>query len=349
MPNSRRGLSMIELLVVMLIIAIALSIYLPSMLVAREAARRSQCGNNLKQLGLATYNYHDLHGVLVPGRIWDRGCGTTPQNICQDTSWTMLILPMMEQHMMYDLYNFDLGAIGSGGEGLVVNRTVNETKINTMLCPSQPGIGFLSPWVARATLPDVAFHMPGEYLSPDFQGLQLSRTNYAANWGNTNWAQTDIPNKPEATFRQAPFGHRGDVRLEDIMDGFSTTILISEVLFGTNADVRGTRNLSLAGTSNYNCGFLPNQFKHVYDLADEKTGDRLAHPSLCFSVPTKMTCIGVDDKNGAFAGAKSGHPKGLQALFADGSVRFIRNTIDPEVWLGLHSINGGEVVSTGRL
>ncbi len=350
MPSSRRGMSMIELLVVITIITVALAIYLPSVQGAREAARRSQCQNNLKQIGLAFHNYHDMNSVIVPGRIWDNGCGTSEATACQDTPWTMLILPFMEQSGMYKSYNFDLGAVGAWGEGLLANLTVTNTNINSMMCPSQPGSGKINGWWGRTAAPfDNQFHLPGEYLSADLAGISMSRSNYAANWGNTNWGQTDIPSNPDGVYRQSPFGHRADIRLEDVLDGFSTTIFFSEVLYGAHADVRGTRSLSVAGSTNYNACFLPNTFDHLYGLSTSQTGDRLSHTSLCVSQPPSMTCTGVDDKNGAYAGSRSAHPRGVQALFGDGSVRSIRTGINPQVWLGLHSIDGGEVVSTDPL
>src|SRR5262245_21967803 len=120
MTSSRRAFTLIELLVVIAIIAVLIALLLPAVQAAREAARRSQCVNNLKQLGLAMHNYHGVHNTLVPGRIWQSGtfgCNRNTFSGCQNTNWFPLILPQIEQQALYSAYNFTLGADGPSSVG----------------------------------------------------------------------------------------------------------------------------------------------------------------------------------------------------------------------------------------
>ena len=118
MPVSRRAFTLIELLVVIAIIAVLIGLLLPAVQAAREAARRAQCINNLKQLGLAIHNYHDIHNILPPGRIWaprpGRAATTSPRSSPgrQNTTWFCLMLRLFEQGTLANAFNFTLGAEG---------------------------------------------------------------------------------------------------------------------------------------------------------------------------------------------------------------------------------------------
>ena len=112
---SARGFTLIELLVVIAIIAVLIALLLPAVQSAREAARRAQCVNNCKQLGLAMHNYHDVNNGLPPGRIWQAGWfGSCGYNFfqCQDTSWFVLMLPQFEQQNLANAFNYSLGVGG---------------------------------------------------------------------------------------------------------------------------------------------------------------------------------------------------------------------------------------------
>ena len=123
MPVHRRAFTLIELLVVIAIIAVLIGLLLPAVQAAREAARRAQCVNNLKQLGLAIHNYHDIHNSLPPGRIWAPRPGrpaTTSRRSSpgrQNTTWFCLMLTLFEQGPLANSFNFTLGAEGCPGPG----------------------------------------------------------------------------------------------------------------------------------------------------------------------------------------------------------------------------------------
>jgi prepilin-type N-terminal cleavage/methylation domain-containing protein len=110
MSHRRRGFTLIELLVVIAIIAVLIALLLPAVQAAREAARRVQCVNNMKQLGLALHNYHDVNNALPPGRIWSGSGFPTIFSGQQNTTWFCLMLPMFEQGVLANAYNYSLGA-----------------------------------------------------------------------------------------------------------------------------------------------------------------------------------------------------------------------------------------------
>src|SRR3954454_12826943 len=130
MSSKRRAFTLIELLVVIANIAVLIALLLPAVQAAREAARRAQCVNNMKQLGLAMHNYHDIVNAIVPVRIYQNSvCGGNVLKGCQDTPWFVLMLPQFEQTPLYNAFNFMLGSSGPGNLGLLANSTITLAKI----------------------------------------------------------------------------------------------------------------------------------------------------------------------------------------------------------------------------
>jgi prepilin-type N-terminal cleavage/methylation domain-containing protein len=131
MMSARRGFTLIELLVVIAIIAVLIALLLPAVQAAREAARRIQCVNNLKQLGLAIHNYHDANSMMPPGVIASAACGRGIFIGCQNTPWFVLLLPQFEQQTLANAFNFSLGSEGPllpGPAGFFANSTVTATR-----------------------------------------------------------------------------------------------------------------------------------------------------------------------------------------------------------------------------
>ncbi|WP_406694913.1 DUF1559 domain-containing protein [Singulisphaera sp. Ch08] len=330
MIRRRMAFTLIELLVVIAIIAILIALLLPAVQAAREAARRIQCTNNLKQLGLALHNYHGIHNVIVPGRIWDPACGNNFQGQCQNTPWFTLMLPQFEQQSLHDAFNFSLGAEGVGFAGLSANSTLQMGKLGMFQCPSDRSpLGYRFPAIAP----------------PPFPSFNPSKGNYAANWGNTQWDQQPISmGSTTARFLPSPFGQQGNLSLAAVTDGLTTTAFMAEVLQGHVNDIRGTSWTVAAGGSSYMSRFAPNQSRDVYGSG--ATGDQLAFPHFCVDEPGQgLPCSVSATEQATFAGARSRHPGGVNILLGDGSVRFVKQTINQVTWIALHSMNAGELLS----
>jgi len=208
-PNlaPRRGFTLIELLVVIAIIAILIALLLPAVQQAREAARRTQCKNNLKQIGLALHNYHDVHNNFPVGNF---GC-------CWNT-WMLALFPYVEQTAVYNSYDHTRMYIASDTRySAVVNRPVTQRPFASFKCPSD------SDQVYGTTA--------------------YSKHNYLANYGNTSFLQQTTLNGE--TFGGAPFAYTASAtvarthKFRDVSDGLSNTLMIAEGIQGTTTDLRG--------------------------------------------------------------------------------------------------------------
>ena len=332
----RRAFTLIELLVVIAIIAVLIALLLPAVQSAREAARRAQCINNTKQLGLAIHNYHDINNGLPPGRIWQNGqYGQCGYNFfqCQDTSWFILMLPQFEQQNLANAFNYSLGVGGPLAPlplGFFANSTVCATKIAVFQCPSDRVQNF---------------QITPQYVGGALSGPTASKGNYVVSWGNTQWDQSNITvNGNAVPYLKSAFGHDGTIRFANVIDGLSNTAFMAEILQGDMYDVRGVIWQSIAGGSHYMSRFPPNTPQDFY--GGSFAGDQLNQVFFCVNQPVLgLPCQGGIGDRAAFAGARSHHPGGINVLFGDGSVRFVKNTVNPAVWIALNSIQSGEVIS----
>jgi prepilin-type N-terminal cleavage/methylation domain-containing protein/prepilin-type processing-associated H-X9-DG protein len=339
MKNARRraGFTLIELLVVIAIIGVLVALLLPAIMAAREAARRIQCTNNLKQFALAANAYHDIHNMLPPGRIWRPLPGLpfpTFFSGVQNTTWFSLLLPQIEQTGLSAAFNFDTGIegplIGGVPPGFAANATVLRTQMAVFQCPSDSTEEF------RAVLGAV-----GEVVA--------TRGNYLASWGNTQWGQQNSAagaatlNLP-VLYKKSAFGHQG-TRFSDIRDGLSSTILFSEGVQGRENDVRG---LVWSVGCNFTSRYTPNATKDFYGVADPPGGggDRVG-VGFCVSDPGQgLGCVEVPFPwLDVYIGPRSRHSSGVHAAFGDGSVKYLKNSVDPLIWMGLNTIRGGEILS----
>jgi prepilin-type N-terminal cleavage/methylation domain-containing protein len=239
--DSRRptpaGFTLIELLVVIAIIAVLIGLLLPAVQAAREAARRAQCTNNLKQLGLALANYESSNNCLPIASVFGQNglcSGFGFGNGCQRTPWFILMLPYIDQGPLYSAFNASIGFEGPSFLGYVVNSTVHTTKIHSFQCPSD------NEQVLNFTAVSAA---SGGFVSP--LPWSVTKGNYGVNWGNADYGQGAFSGFfTRNLYLQSPFGINATatgpitIRISSVTDGTSNTHLVSEILQGAADDIR---------------------------------------------------------------------------------------------------------------
>jgi prepilin-type N-terminal cleavage/methylation domain-containing protein/prepilin-type processing-associated H-X9-DG protein len=324
----RRGFTLIELLVVIAIIAVLIALLLPAVQAAREAARRSQCVNNLKQLGLAMHNYSDAVGGFPIGTMGVRSlvaggiylpAGTTTANARR--TWAWLVLPYLEQGAMANAINYSLATNHRA------NTTVNLTTIKVYECPSDPNGGILE------------------------GGTSLPRRmgNYAANWGNSCWGQ-DMKNNPfkgpypsttngTVAFGGAPFSQDRSFNIASITDGTSNTLLMAEVIIGVNSP-SGDDHRGDMYNDDYNCSMFM-----AYTPPNTTFPDWMYSTYCQYPYQQNPPCTPKAPTYQFFNAARSKHPGGVNSLMGDGSVRFVKNSINVITWRALSTTRGSEVIS----
>jgi prepilin-type N-terminal cleavage/methylation domain-containing protein/prepilin-type processing-associated H-X9-DG protein len=315
MRHHRRGFTLIELLVVIAIIAVLIALLLPAVQAAREAARRMQCVNNLKQIGLAAHNYANTVGALPAAEM-----------VYNATSLSALanLLPYMEQSPLGNSINFAFTY------NTPQNNTAQNTRVNTFICPS-----------------DVADP------HPEYGG----QTNYMANMGSwIVWMSASGPNANLAPPNGVFYGNSA-TKFADITDGLSNTTFFSERIladFTTGvispiADVffspvvPTTVPDAIAACVAININDPASQFP-LFMGAPWINGQ---HVFLHVTAPDTRSC-------GFFAALRacmppsSRHSGGVNTLMGDGSVKFMKDTINLSTWQALGSRAGGEVISADQ-
>jgi prepilin-type N-terminal cleavage/methylation domain-containing protein/prepilin-type processing-associated H-X9-DG protein len=312
-PRSRAGFTLIELLVVIAILAVLIALLLPSIQKVREAANRTKCENNLRQLALALHNYHFTAGVFPPG-AYNYFDAYAPDNYDRRT-WLMPILPYLEQDAMYRDYVAKM-TVRQGPysyDGFVDVRAI----IPGLMCPSDP---------ANPKL------ITGGASYPPTTNQQGFHSNYVLCAGNTVFTTgtAGATNHTSGSLNGLFFPFSG-VGLGDITDGSSNTILGSELILVPDTagdDIRGRIHNAMHGGPFFSTLYPPNTT--VSDRTDycENT------------MPVVAPC--TRSSSDSHVSARSYHPGGVNAVFADGSARFVANTIAANTWSALGSRNGGE-------
>lgn len=306
--KNRLAFTLVELLVVIAIIGVLVGLLLPAVQAAREAARRMQCSNNLKQIGLALHNYHDTHKAFPP--LWVSTTGPSDR-----ANWITMTLPFVEQANLNATY--DANTTTGGGAG---NAFLNRTDIATFRCPSAPQ------------------HPPAPYPTIPAAQFTWALGNYVCNNGLGPMRSVPVAQGIATVAKPGVFGCNSKIGIREMIDGTSNTLLVSEVIANasnaTRSDWRG--NLTYPEF----CMF------HWNEPPNSPTPDRL-RDVLCISTP-RIPCVGVytayNNRN-IIVTARSFHTGGVQAVFGDGSVRFVTQSINLTTWQGLGSPGGGEVVS----
>ena len=321
--RSRKGFTLIELLVVIAIIAVLIALLLPAVQQAREAARRSQCKNNLKQLGLALHNYHGTHQVF-PASTYSQGhCDHgTADPVTRNVSGFVMMLPFLELGNLYDQYDMNAAACDNiNGTGNAVVAPFDPVTSGNAAVVSQPLAAFTCP--SENQNPLMPSSGSGAIVSAgsDFEG---AKTSYDFSvWYGTYYNCNCWRGRPTDAKRM--FGGNSNARMGDVTDGTSNTVAISE----TRMDV-------------YN-GHPPAWGYRGYTMI----GIDIHRRGLNYTVwppPSYPTSTDRSPMLGDWASAGSMHVGGCHMLLADGSVHFISESINQNTLLYLGCMSDGEVV-----
>jgi prepilin-type N-terminal cleavage/methylation domain-containing protein len=318
-PRKKFGFTLVELLVVIAIIGVLVALLLPAVQSARESARRAQCSNNLKQLGIAVQNYADVNKSALP--VGEYSC-------CWGT-WLVALMPYVEQKALFDNYQYFGAVQNQAGNAIsqtdtstryggAKNLPVTRTQISVYTCPSDRTTA------SPSIISGVTFH------------------NYVANHGNTTLGRLATFGKTlsgqDNRFKGAPFIFVGAwnsnpqvVKLADIFDGLSNTLAFSETVQGQEGDLRGFAWWN--GGAHFETYLPPNSSQP----------DILENISYCKpTTGTNPPCDGPTTANPSNIAARSRHLSGVQAVTCDGAVKFISNTINLDTWRALGTAAGKE-------
>jgi prepilin-type N-terminal cleavage/methylation domain-containing protein/prepilin-type processing-associated H-X9-DG protein len=374
-----RAFTLIELLVVIAIIAVLIALLLPAVQSAREAARRAQCVNNLKQLGLAVHNYVSQQDAFPPHvqnggfAVWSTTTGG-PYFDPWPLDWSASILAQMEQTPMYNSLNF---AFGSSVGADTQNRTVLSQQIASLLCPSENQK--TSNQIIGGVTSKKSYHanVGGPGCISAYSGIFVPQIQ---DWNGSTGGLNGITQNQNC----------GTVDMASITDGTSNTAMISETHVGSGAGANtvtlanvngrgdtymwrpvsgqqttgmdlGAAGVSIAQAFVQSCQGIPGSTAAFGTLAPPNgcvwTG---GNPGSCmmwdaynhFMPPNTIACDSTSDGNtGGYASIQdafppaSNHPGGVNICFADGSVRFIKNSVGLQAWWGIGTKSGNELLS----
>ncbi|QGQ23513.1 DUF1559 domain-containing protein [Gimesia benthica] len=309
LTKQRRGFTLIELLVVIAIIAILIALLLPAVQQAREAARRSTCKNNLKQIGLALHNYHDTHRTFPQMEVESRRTAADDIPTESYLAWSTMILPFMDQTPLYNKINMDAPwRLPTGGNPLQL--AIAKTVLPAFNCPSDP-----------------------------MEGINSN----IGSWGKSNYpaihSPCDInPANGRGRCYSSAWNHHTAKRLRDITDGASNTILIGERT--TEGRHSGALWIGAHSYVHATAGNIGNWPYHTALMRTWQGATATPTPSTIYLIN------GINQNDGlAYAWSlSSSHEGGCHFVLGDGSVRFVSENTDGNTLVYLAAINDKNVL-----
>ncbi|RCS53881.1 DUF1559 domain-containing protein [Bremerella cremea] len=317
---SRRGFTLVELLVVIAIIGVLIALLLPAVQQAREAARRMQCSNNLKQIGLALHTYHDVHGAF-PAGFWRRTPYTINTFSGPGWGWGAAILPQIEQGARFDALKISQGAYTSDAQDVL---QYSQPLISGYRCPSAPGKDVNDVLVSGS-----ATYSHGLSTYKGVFGDKNTQASYSDNKDGCKKAQGSCVEGGNGMFSA-----NSSVKLRDVTDGTTNTVMVGEVAFGVNGATDSSGN--------------PNSYLGAVWIGVTPSG--ASSNVATFQTLRGILASGNTSKEYVINGTNprsfsSHHPGGAQFVHSDGSARFYSDTIDQLMTNRISARNDGQVVS----